>query len=100
MARVVIVPDDEDVGAAALDVTNVVRQLWNTYQWCLDNGYGVPEDEEPAFEQFRAFADLPTQADYEADKFQQYRAHVEWLDRMRRTNWGMTTDPWEENPHA
>jgi hypothetical protein len=87
-AKVVVVPEDEDVGAAALDVTNVVRQLWNTHQWCLDNGYGVPEDVEPVFEQFRAFAGLPTQADYEEDKARRHREHEAWLEEMHRTDWG------------
>jgi hypothetical protein len=92
MSRVVVVPDDEDVGAAALDVTNVVRQLWNTFQWCIDQGYGVDEDDDPAFEQFRAFAGLWTQEEYRADKERRFIAHTEWLRRMQLTNWGMTSE--------
>jgi hypothetical protein len=91
-AKVVVVPDDEDVGAAALDVTDIVRQLWHTHQWCIDNGYDVLDDHQEVFEGFRAFAGLPTQADYEAEKIARFRAHQEWLERMRRTDWGRKPD--------
>lgn len=92
MSKIVVVPDDEDVGAAALDVTDVVLQLWNTHQWCLDQGYGVPGEDDPTFEEFRAFAGFWTQEDYRADKERRSREHAAWLDRMRRTDWGRKPD--------
>ena len=92
MARIWVAPDRVFVTPGAVDVTNVVRQLWNTHQWCIDNGYAVPEDDDPVFEQFRELAGLPTQAEYEADKFARFRAHQEWLIKMQATNWGMTSE--------
>ena len=91
MAKIVVVPDEVDV-PGALDVTDVVRLLWNTSQWCVDEGYDVAEDYQPAFEEFRAAAGFWTQEQYVMDKFDRFRKHGEWLDEMRRTGWGMTTE--------
>lgn len=92
MSRVVVVPDDEDVGAAALDVTDVVAQLWETHQHLIHDGNTPLGTDDPDFDQFRAFAGLPTQGEYEAERRRQFLEHSEWLDRMRRTNWGMTSE--------
>ena len=90
--RVLIVPDDEDAGAAAFDVTDVVRRLWSTHQGCIRDGMTPDGDDDPVFEKFRAFAGLPTQEEYEAERYRKFVAHTEWLERMKRTNWGMNPD--------
>lgn len=91
MAKIMVVPDDVGV-PGALDVTNVVRQLWNTHQWTIDQGDAIPEESDPAFEEFRAFAGFPTQEDYKVDKKRRFVEHTEWLERMDRTDWGRKPD--------
>jgi hypothetical protein len=47
---------------------------------------------EPVLEEFRAAAGFWTQEEFAEDRRSQQRKHTEWLIRMQRTNWGMTTE--------
>lgn len=94
MNRVVVVPDwEQNMGIDTdWDVTDVVRRLWATHQHLIHDGNTPDGNDDPRFEAVRALLQLPTQEEYEAEWQRQFAKHSEWLDEMRRTNWGMTTE--------